>query len=156
LLVHISLSFYGTVPAPRVYIVRIPSTTVYTTTHLNLTCITLLNSAVDTPMTVTHSWRGPSGSISRYSSRPSVYSVVRVGQEYRSTILFSSGMRSSDSGSYYCSASIHSTSSSSYIATSGSVQSSRYISVGKGIVYVHLCPSLHACFSTQKWCAVHV
>ena len=128
------LSFYGTVPAPRVYIVRIPSTTVYTTTHLNLTCITLLNSAVDTPMTVTHSWRGPSGSISRHSSRPRVYSVVRVGQEYRSTILFSSSMRSSDSGTYYCSASIRSTSSSSYIVTSGSVQSSRYISVGKGIV----------------------
>ena len=127
------LSFYGTVPAPRVYIVRIPSTTVYTTTQLNLTCITLLNSAVDTPMTLTHSWRGPSGSISRYSSRPSVYSVVRVGQEYRSTILFSSSMRSSDSGTYYCSASIRSTSSSSYIVTSRSVQASSSISVGKGI-----------------------
>ena len=137
--VHFSPSV--TVPAPRVRIVRTPSTTVYTTTLLNFTCITMLNPEVDTPMTVTHSWRGPSGSISRYGSRPRVYSVVRVGQVYRSTILFSSGMRSSDSGSYYCTASTRSTSSSSYILTSGSVQASTYVSVGKG--HFTWYPSLH-------------
>ena len=135
MLVGSYLSFYGTVPTPSVYIRRVPYMyRVYTTTHLNLTCITKLRSAVDTPMTVTHSWRGPSGSISRYGSRPRVYDVVRVGQVYRSTILFSSGMRSSDSGTYYCSASIRT--SSSYIVTSGSVQTSDRIRLGKGIVCV--------------------
>jgi len=126
------------VPAPRVHIVRTPSTGVYTTTYLNLTCITTMNPEVDTPMTVTHSWRGPSGSISPYGrrSRPRVYSVTRVGQVYRSTILFSSGMRSSDSGYYYCTANTRSASSSSYIVASGSVQASTSFSVGKGIGYM--------------------
>ena len=124
-------SLPDTVTAPRVHIVHTPSTSVYTTTLLNLTCITMLNPEVDTPMTVTHSWRGPSGNISRYGSHPRVYSVTRARQVYRSTILFSSGMRSSDSGTYYCTASTSSTSSSSYIVTSGSVQASTRISVGK-------------------------
>jgi len=92
-----------------------------------------MNPEVDTLMTVIHSWRGPSGSISRYGSRPSVYSVTRVGQTYKSTILFSSGMRSSDSGTYYCSASTNSTSSTPYIVSSDSVTTS-WISVGKGIL----------------------
>jgi len=114
-------------------IIRAPSTGVYLTTLLNLTCITVLDPEVDTPMTVNHSWQGPSGSISHYSSHPRVYSVVQVGQVYRSTILFSSGMRSSDSGTYYCTASTNSTSSTPYIVYSDSVTTSR-ISVGKGIL----------------------
>ena len=111
----------------------------YTSTRLNLTCITVLNPAVDTPMTVTHTWQGPSGSISHYSSHPSVYSVVRVGQEYRSTILFSSGLQSSDSGTYLCTSF---TSSSPYIVPSGSTQVSTHIYVGKrteiAAVYINM------------------
>ena len=126
-----SISSPPPVPTPKVYIVRTPSTGVYPTTLLNLTCITELNSGVDTPMTVTHTWQGPSGSIFPNSSHPTVYSVVRVGQVYRSTILFSSGMRSSDSGTYYCTADTSSTLSSSYIVTSGSLLASTNISVGK-------------------------
>ena len=108
---------------------RIPSTSVYTTTRLNLTCITVMNTAVDTPLTVTHTWRGPSGSISRYSSRPTVSSVTRAGQVYWSSIFFSSGMRASDSGTYYCTSST--SSASSYVVTSGSVQASTSVSVGE-------------------------
>jgi len=45
MLVGSYLSFYGTVPAPSVYILRVPYMyRVYTTTHLNLTCITKLRS----------------------------------------------------------------------------------------------------------------
>jgi len=132
-------SFPLPVPAPRGFIVRTPSTGLYTTTRLNLTCITVLNPAVDTPMTVIHTWQGPSGSISHYSSHPSVYSVVRVGQEYRSTILFSSGLQSSDSGTYLC---ISFTSSSPYIVPSGSTQVSTHIYVGKrteiAAVYINM------------------
>ena len=125
--------FYGTVPDPRVRIVRIPSTTVYSTTLFNLTCITVLNPEVDTPVIVMHTWQGPSGNIniSQYSSHPSVYNVTQVGQVYMSTILFSSGMRSSDSGTYYCTADTTSTSPSPYIAISGPVQTSKHVSVGK-------------------------
>ena len=117
------------VPSPRVRIKHTPSTSVYPTTRLNLTCITELNTRVDTPVTVTHTWRGPSGSISRYSSRPTVSSVTQTGQVYWSSIFFSSGMRASDSGTYYCTSST--SSASSYIATSGSVQASTSITVGK-------------------------
>ena len=121
------LSF--SVPSPRVHITRTPSTGVYPSTLLNLTCITELSPEVDTPMTVTHSWRGPSGSISRYSSRLSVTTVTRVGQEYWSSLFFSSGIRASDSGNYSCTSNTHS--ASSYIVTSGSVAASTTITVGK-------------------------
>ena len=125
------------VPSPRVRIINTPSTGVHTTTRLNLTCITVLNTRVDTPVTVTHTWRGPSGSISRYSSRPTVSSVTRAGQVYWSSIFFSSGMRASDSGTYYCTSST-SSSSSSYIVTSGSVVASTSVSVGKESSYYRL------------------
>ena len=116
------------VPTPRVHIVRTPSTGVYTTTPLNLTCITELDPEVDTPMTVIHSWRGPSGSILPNSNHPTLYNVTRVGQVYRSTILFSSDIRSSDSGTYYCTA--YTRSASSYIVPSGAVHASTQISAG--------------------------
>ena len=124
-----SLLYSSSVPTPRVRIMRTPSTGVHTSTRLNLTCITELSRWVDTPMTVTYSWRGPSGSISpRSSSRPSVYGVTQFGEVYQSSIFFSSGMRTSDSGTYYCRSST--SSASSYIVTSGSVQVSTSVSVG--------------------------
>ena len=124
-----SFSTPYSVPTPRVRITRTPSTGVHTSTRLNLTCITVMNPEVDTSMTVTHTWRGPSGSISRYSSRPTVSSVTRAGQMYWSSITFSSGMRASDSGTYYCTSST--SSASSYITTSGSVAASTRFTVGK-------------------------
>ena len=130
------------VPSPRVRIINTPSTGVHTTTRLNLTCITVLNTRVDTPVTVTHTWRGPSGSISRYSSRPTVSSVTRAGQVYWSSIFFSSGMRTSDSGTYYCTSST--SSASSYIATSGSVAVSTSVAVGKKDGCTRLYTALHA------------
>ena len=123
--------FPPSVPSPRVHITRTPSTGVYTSTLLNLNCITVMNPEVDTPMTVTHSWRGPFGNISRYSSRSSISSVIQVRQEYWSNLFFSSGMRASDSGTYYCTSSTSLSSSSSYIVTSGSVAASTSITVGK-------------------------
>ena len=128
----------SSVPSPRVHITRTPFTDVYPSTRLNLTCITELNSEVDTPVTVTHSWQGPSGSISRYSSQPTVSNVTRAGQVYWSSIFFSSGMRASDSGTYYCTSSTSSSSSSSYIVTSGSVVASTSVSVGKESSYYRL------------------
>ena len=138
------LSLNVAVPAPRVHITSTP-TVVYTTDHLNLTCITVLNPEVDTPMTVTHSWRGPSGSISSNSSRITVSTAV-VGQIYSSYIFFHSGIQSSDAGSYYCTANASSTLSSSYIVASGPVLASRHISVSKGrFVYsLHLAHILYS------------
>ena len=119
----------SSVPSPRVRITRTPSSGVYTTTRLNLTCITVMTAEVDTPMTVTNSWRGPSGSISRYSSHPTVSSITQLGELYQSSIFFSSGMRASDAGTYSCTSST--LSASSYVVTSGSVVASAYVPVGK-------------------------
>ena len=127
---HNNSLLFSSVPSPRVRITRIPSTGVYPSTRLNLTCITVMNTEVDTPVTVTHTWRGPSGSISRYSSCPRVYNVTRAGQVYWSSIIFSSGVQTSDSGSYYCTSSTRS--ASSHIVTSGSVVASTSVTVGKG------------------------
>ena len=120
------------VPTPRVRITQTPSTVIYTTTRLNLTCITELRRWVDTPMIVTHSWEGPSGNISHSSSHPRVSNVTQVGQVYWSSIFFSSGMRASDSGNYICIVSISSV--SPYIAASGHVAGfATYFSVGKEV-----------------------
>ena len=125
------LSLHVTVPAPRLHTINAPSMFVYTADHLNLTCTTVLEPVVDTPVIVTHSWQGPSGSISPYSSHSTVYNVTRIGQVYESTVIFSSGVKASDGGSYYCTANISSNSSSSYIVSSDSVLASTNISVGK-------------------------
>ena len=145
---------------------RTPSSGVYTTTRLNLTCITMLSREVDTPMTVTHTWRGPSGSISPYSSRPRVSNVTQTGQVYWSSIYFSSGIRASDSGNYFCIS--NTTSASSYIVTSGSVLGVvTYVSVGKksGMYYyiANLVRCLKSnmakvtahCFSSSQGCDWH-
>ena len=133
-----SLLLSFSVPPPRVHITRTPSTGVHTSTRLNLTCITVLSPEVDTPMTVMHTWRGPSGSISLHSSRPTVSNVTQDGQMYWSSILFSSGMRASDSGTYYCTSST--SSASSYVVTSGSVAASTSITVGKEDGYTDYIP----------------
>ena len=135
---------------PRVHITRTPSTGIYTTTRLNLTCITVLNPEVDTPVTVTHSWRGPSGSISRYSSRPRVSSITQAGQVYWSSILFSSGMQTSDSGTYTCTSST--SSASTYIATSDSVTASTSFTVGKEDDYTRLVYCT-PCLAANEWIA---
>jgi len=120
------------VPYPWSRFRRTPSTAVLTTTRLNLTCITELRRWVDTPMIVTHSWKGPSGNISHSSSHPRVSNVTQVGQVYWSSIFFSSGMRASDSGIYICIVSISSV--SPYIAASGYVAGfATYLSVGKEV-----------------------
>ena len=121
------------------HITYTPSTGIYTTTRLSLTCITVMSAEVDTPVTVTHSWRGPSGNISHYSSRLSVSNVTRVRQEYWSSIFFSSGIRTSDSGTYYCTSST--SSASSHIVTSGSVAASTTLTVGKQVG----CTSYYIC-----------
>ena len=140
-----------------------PSTGVHTSTRLNLTCITMLSREVDTPMTVTHTWRGPSGNISPYSSRLRVFNVTQDGQVYWSSIYFSSGIRASDSGSYFCIS--NTTSASSYIVTSGSVLGVvTYVSVGKksGMYYYianlvrclkfNMAKVTALCFSSSQGC----
>ena len=137
IVLQINVFFPSSVPTPRVHITHTPSTGVDTSTRLNLTCITMLNPEVDTPMTVTHTWRGPSGSISPYSSRPRVSSITQTGQVYWSSILFSSGVRTSDSGNYSCTSSTSSV--STYIVTSGSVAASTSFTVGKESCYSIAC-----------------
>ena len=141
------------VPYPWSRFRRTPSTAVLTTTRLNLTCITELRRWVDTPMIVTHSWKGPSGNISHSSSHPRVSNVTQVGRFHWSSIFFSSGMRASDSGIYICIVSISSV--SPYIAASDYVAGfAIYLPVGKEVACTtckwlnarHVCAfTLHVC-----------
>ena len=81
--------------------------TLFASNELNITCVTSVNQAVDTPVQVTHQWDGPGGVVST-NSLVSVSSVTRSGQDYSSTVFFSS-LVSSHSGTYTCSSTVNTT-----------------------------------------------
>ena len=90
--------------------------TLFTSNELNITCVTTLNQAVDTPIQVTHQWEGPVGVVST-NSLMSVSSITSSGRDYSSTVFFSS-LRSSHSGTYTCSSNVSAVEASVFIITS--------------------------------------
>ena len=84
--------------------------------QFDLTCITLLNSLVDIPIRVIHTWRGPSGLVTTGSGR-TISAVVGSNLQYSSTLSFSS-LRSSDSGTYNCTSTVNGSSSTSNTVSS--------------------------------------
>ena len=90
--------------------------TLFTSSELNITCVTTVNQAVDTPVQVTHQWEGPGGVVST-DNETDVSSVTSSGQDYSSTVFFSS-LRSSHSGTYTCSSTVSTVEASVFIPTS--------------------------------------
>ena len=97
------ISFPTTVPPPILIFTQSPGDEHhYISTQLNMTCTVLISAAVDTLWTGSNSWSGPQGRlrygvhVSRsHGSSSSLVSMIQIDS-----------LRSSDSGTYGCSAMI--------------------------------------------------
>ena len=103
--------------------------TLFTSNELNITCVTSVNQAVDTPVQVTHQWEGPGGVVST-DNETNVSSVTSSGRDYSSTVFFSS-LRSSHSGNYTCSSTVSAVEASVFITTSAIQTASTSFNAGK-------------------------
>ena len=127
-------SLLPAVTTTSVNIVRSPSAqTVSTSDQLSLTCITNINPSVDTPIQVTHDWKGPSGVITTGSGR-TISAVVGSNLQYNSTLIFNS-LRSSDSGTYICTSTVNPDSLSVFVTSSAITTSSTSFNAGNLAIY---------------------
>jgi len=116
------IGYFQSVLQESVYIEQQPEGKHFTGQSLTLTCWTHINDSVDTPVVTTHEWIGPGGNL-RSDSRKTVTGVMRSrGMYYYSQLIFNS-LLTSDSGSYRCQSTLHSSSDysfNSYIVSSDS------------------------------------
>ena len=99
-----------------------------------MTCDVEVDEAVDTGVSVSTSWRGPSGELAS-NSRVTISEVNVSDSEnyiYESKVMISS-LQSSDSGSYTCAATI-SPDPSAFIQESDSASDVIQLSVGKHVI----------------------
>ena len=98
--------FLHLVPRPTVTIIRDPEHPVelFTTNHLILTCVIELIPQVDSLVTINSQWRGHS-SLTDSKRRVIVSELQGVRLVYETSVTFTT-LKSSDSGSYVCSANI--------------------------------------------------
>ena len=96
-----------------------------------MTCDVEVDEAVDTGISVSTSWRGPSGELAS-NSRVTLSEInVLDSENYLSEVMISS-LQSSDSGSYTCAATI-SPDPSAFIQESDSASDVIQLSVGKHV-----------------------
>ncbi len=121
--------FFVAVPTPGVDLHRTPSdSTVHIGTQLQFTCTVELNggTSVDTGVTVSTTWRGPSGVLTS-GGRVSVSPPVLDNGRYQSLLKIAS-LQSSDSGTYTCAAVVSPNPPSTYVTSAASShQSSVYV-----------------------------
>ncbi len=121
-----------TVPAPDVHVHRTPSSgTVYAGKQLDFTCTVEPNggTSVDTGVTVSTTWLGPSGVLTS-GGRVSVSSPVLENGRYQSLLRITS-LQSSDSGTYTCAAVVSPNPPSTYIIASLSSSAQLNVVIGK-------------------------
>ena len=104
-LFHISILHHA-VPPPTLLIIREPAHPVelFTTDSLILTCAIQLVPEVDTPVTINSRWTGHS-SLTDNQRRVIISELQGLRPMYESSVTFST-LKSSDSGSYICSANV--------------------------------------------------
>ena len=119
------------VPPPSVTILRDPDHPVqlFSSHSLVLTCVIQLIPEVDSYVQVDSRWSGHSSLTDR--ERRVIISDLRGVQLTYNTSVTISEMRSSDSGSYVCSASISPAQPTMYLTRSPEVEENITISVGK-------------------------
>ena len=122
--------FYVIVPEPTVTILRAPEHPVqlFTTDSLVLTCVIELIPEVDSYVTINSQWRGHS-SLTDSERRVMVSELEGLHLKYNTSVTFST-LRSSDSGSYICSAAVTPQESNSNLIQSNQAQGTISISVG--------------------------
>ncbi len=123
---------YAAVPAPGVRVHRTPSdSTLQVGTQLDFTCTVELNggTSVDTGVTVSTTWRGPSGVLTS-DGRVFVSPPVLENGRYQSLLSVTS-LQPSDSGTYTCAAVVSPNPPSTYVIASATPSDQSSVHVGK-------------------------
>ena len=101
-----------------------------------MTCDVEVDEAVDSGVSVSTSWRGPSGGLAS-NSRVTISKVnVSDSEHYQSEVMISS-LQSSDSGNYTCGATI-SPEPSAFIQESDNASDVIHLSVGKHVMFLYV------------------
>ncbi len=127
--------FCVAVPTPGVLVHRAPSnSTLQVGTQLDFICTVELNggTSVDTGVTVSTTWRGPSGVLTS-DGRVSVSPPVLENGRYESLLRIAL-IQPSDSGTYTCAAVISPNPPSTYIITSSISSDQSFLHIGKHTV----------------------
>ena len=121
------------------------SDTLFASNELNITCVTTVNQAVDTPVQVTHQWEGPVLTPETNETYIYISDATGSGQDYSSTVFFSS-LRSSYSGIYTCASTVSAVEASDFIVTSAVQTGSTSFSASK--MHIRACSFLKYCIYT--------
>ena len=119
-----------TVPEPTVSILRVPEHPVvlFTTDSLVLNCVIELIPEVDSYITISSQWSGHS-SLTDRARRVIVADLEGTRLTYNTSVTFNT-LKSSDNGSYVCSATVNPLSESMNLIGSSIIEESIDISVG--------------------------
>lgn len=130
------------VPPPTVRVVHQPDKVqFFTTDSVDLICLSDINLAVDTPITVDMTWSGSSGNRMQSDGRISVLGDRGTFTEHDSTLQFSS-LRSSDTGTYTCTSVASST--SRYVVASNTTSAASSINAS---MWRHSLCMLYTCIN---------
>ena len=126
---HITYMFV--VPAVTPPSVSVTNTSrTYAGTNFNLTCAIELNTAVDTPVVVNRTWRGPV--VIPTGTRVIASEQTGTGARYQSILMFRP-LNTSDSGNYTCEATVSPSPESQFIIASTAGRGTLSVTVqGKG------------------------
>ena len=105
----------------------------YAGTNFNLTCTIQLNPAVDIPVVVNSTWRGPVGVPHVIASAP-----TGTGARYQ-TILMFRPLNTSDSGNYTCEATVSPSPESQFISGSAAGRDTLSVTVQGERIHLLIC-----------------
>ncbi len=107
---------------------------VYSGGTVTLTCSVQLSGTVDSPVTVTSTWRKDGVTLAN-SAKASISQIQQISSSlYHATLTLSDLSQSDDAGEYSCEALVAANPSSSYIATSSVASASLALTVQQGIL----------------------
>ena len=135
LCLHITSMFVVlTVPPPSVSVTNSSGT--YAGTNFNLTCTIELNTAVDTPVVVNSTWRGPLGVPA--GTHVIASGPTATGARYQ-TILMFRPLNTSDSGNYTCEVTVSPSPESQFISGSTAGRGTLSVAVQGEIIHLVIC-----------------
>ena len=129
---HVHLS---TVPPLSVSVTNSSGT--YAGTNFNFTCTIELNTAVDTPVVVNSTWRGPV--MIPTGTRVTASEPTGNGTRYYLTTLMFRPLNTSDSGNYTCEATVSPSPESQFITASTPGRGSLFVTVEGKKTHMLIC-----------------
>ena len=126
--------YLSTVPPPSVNVTN--SSRTYAGTNFNLTCTIELNTAVDTPVVINSTWRGP---VVIPTGTRVVASAPNGTGALNQTILMFHPLNTSDSGNYTCEATVSPSPESQFIIASTAGRDTLSVAVQGEMIHLVIC-----------------